>query len=167
VPSSPSVTGNAGDSGSGNNVSGFTTSTIYNIRTATITACPSSVANCPLKSKTTYLTTETLVVSTTVCPVADATATADTVATQVMTSPSVTQVARCNGNSGSQLTTSTIYATRTATILACPESVTDCTLRSKTTSATVQTFAVATTVYPVSQCTQLSLLKGLMLSLLL
>ncbi|OGE50781.1 hypothetical protein PENARI_c015G01165 [Penicillium arizonense] len=150
VPSSPSVTGNSGDSCSGNNVPGFTTSTVYSIRTATITACPSLVAHCPLRSKTTYLTTETLVVSTTVCPVADATATADTVATQAMTSPSAIQVPGSNGNGGSQLTTSTIYATRTATILACPESVTNCPLRSQTTSATVQTVAVATTVYPVS-----------------
>lgn len=65
-----SATGNAGDYGHGNGGSGFTTSTVFTTRTATITACPSSVTNCPLRSKTTYLTTETLVVSTTVCPVA-------------------------------------------------------------------------------------------------
>jgi hypothetical protein len=39
------------------------------------------VTNCPLRSKTTYLTTETLLVSTTICPVADATGVNGAVAT--------------------------------------------------------------------------------------
>ncbi|KAJ5306914.1 hypothetical protein N7508_005929 [Penicillium antarcticum] len=150
VPSLPTATGSMGNSGSAHNGSELTTSTIYSTRTATITACPSSVTNCPLRSKTAYLTTETLIVSTTVCPVTDATATAGAVATQDVTLPAVTQIAGGNDNGGSQMTTSTIYATRTVTILACPKSVTDCPLRSKTTSVAVQTVAVATTVYPVS-----------------
>lgn len=156
VSSPASATGNTRNAGSENGGHDFTTSTVYSTRTATITACPSSVTNCPLRSKTTYLTTETLVVSTTVCPITDATATATagdvaaTAGTQDVTSPAGTQIAGGNANIPSRLTTSTIYATRTATILACPESVTDCPLRSKTTSSTVETVAVATTVYPVS-----------------
>ncbi|PYH40778.1 uncharacterized protein BP01DRAFT_387083 [Aspergillus saccharolyticus JOP 1030-1] len=45
------------------------TSTVLSTRTATITACPSTVTDCPASAKSTYLTTETLVVSTTICPV--------------------------------------------------------------------------------------------------
>lgn len=149
APASPSATGGAGDHGHGNGGSDLTTSTVYSTRTATITACPSSVTNCPLRSKTTYLTTETLVVSTTVCPVADATATNGAVPTKHTTSPSATEAIGGSDNSASKLTTSTIFATRTATVFACPESVTDCPLRSKTSYATTETFAVATTVYPV------------------
>lgn len=125
----------------------LTTSTVYSTRTATITACPSSVTNCPLRSKTTYLTTETLVVSTTICPVSEVTATSVSATTAKQTSPAITDVP---GNGASlELTTSTVYATHTATVLACPESVTDCPLRSKTLSASTQTVAIATTVYPV------------------
>ncbi|CAI7580322.1 unnamed protein product [Penicillium glandicola] len=141
-----STTGGVSDYGHGNGGSDLTTSTVYSTRTATITACPSSVTNCPLRSKTTYLTTETLVVSTTICPVADATGTNGAVPTHA--TPSVTQVIG-GDNGASEMTTSTIFATRTATVLACPESVTDCPLRSKTSYATTETFAVATTVYPI------------------
>ncbi|KAK9854122.1 hypothetical protein MYU51_004891 [Penicillium brevicompactum] len=144
-PNPASITGSS-ENGKGNNGSDLTTSTVYSTRTATITACPSSVTNCPLRSKTTYLTTETLVVSTTICPVSEATATGAS-ATAKQTSPVVTGM---SGNGAdSELTTSTVYATHTATVLACPESVADCPLRSKTLSATTQTVAVATTVYSV------------------
>ncbi|RAL13538.1 uncharacterized protein BO97DRAFT_343081 [Aspergillus homomorphus CBS 101889] len=50
----------------------FTTSTVFTTRTATITACPSSVTDCPVRSRTTYLTTETVLVSTTICPITEA-----------------------------------------------------------------------------------------------
>ncbi|KAJ5208994.1 hypothetical protein N7449_003373 [Penicillium cf. viridicatum] len=144
-----SATGGAGDYSHGNSGSDFTISTVYSTRTATITACPSSVTNCPLRSKTTYLTTETLVVSTTVCPVVDAIGVNGTVPTKHTTSPSVTEAIGGGENDASTLTTSTIFATRTATVFACPESVTDCPLRSKTSYATTETFAIATTVFPV------------------
>ncbi|RAL03309.1 uncharacterized protein BO80DRAFT_492029 [Aspergillus ibericus CBS 121593] len=122
---SPSVTGIAVGHDHGNGGSEYTTSTVFSTRTATITA-----------SKTTYLTTETLVVSTTVCPVADATGSSGPAVTQHASSPS--------------LTTSTIFTTRTTTITACPSSVTNCPLRSKTTYATTETLVLGTTVYPVS-----------------
>ncbi|CAI7651715.1 unnamed protein product [Penicillium crustosum] len=144
-----SATGGAGDYSHGNGSSDFTISTVYSTRTATITACPSSVTNCPLRSKTTYLTTETLIVSTTVCPVADATGVNSAVSTKNITPPSTTEAIGGGENGASKLTTSTIFATRTATVFACPESVTDCPLRSKTSYATTETFAVATTVFPV------------------
>ncbi|KAI2617100.1 glycoside hydrolase superfamily [Hypoxylon sp. NC1633] len=46
----------------------LTTSTIYSTRVSTITKCPASVTNCPVGS----VTTETIAVSTTVCPVTEA-----------------------------------------------------------------------------------------------
>lgn len=147
--SSLSTTGGAGDYGHGNGSSDFTISTVYSTRTATITACPSSVTNCPLRSKTTYLTTETLIVSTTVCPVADVTGVNGAVPTKNTTPPSATEAIGGGENGASKLTTSTIFATRTATVFACPESVADCPLRSKTSYATTETFAVATTVFSV------------------
>ncbi|KAJ5978787.1 hypothetical protein N7501_002129 [Penicillium viridicatum] len=74
---------------------------------------PISVTNCPPRSKTTYLTTETLIVSTTVCPVADATGVNGAVPTKNTT---VTEVIGGGENGISTLTTSTIFATRTATM---------------------------------------------------
>ncbi|EKV08742.1 hypothetical protein PDIG_66060 [Penicillium digitatum PHI26] len=145
-----SATGGAGDDGYGNGSPDLTTSTVYSTRTATITACPSSVTNCPLRSKTTYLTTETLLLSTTVCPVAKATGTNSAVSTKHTTSPSVTEAVEGVDIGAPKLTISTIFATHTATVFACPELVTDCPLRSKTSYATTEIFAVATTVYPVS-----------------
>ncbi|KAJ5514069.1 hypothetical protein N7463_003621 [Penicillium fimorum] len=126
----------------------LTTSTVFTTRTATITACPSSVTNCPLNSKTTCVVTETLVVSTTVCPVADATDTNGAMPTKHTASPSVTET--IGGSDASMLTTSTIFTTIMSTVLACPESVSGCPLRSKTSYATTETFAVATTIYPVA-----------------
>lgn len=146
----PSATDSAGDHGHGNGGSGFTTSTIFTTRTATITACPSSVTNCPLRSKTTYLTTETLLVSTTVCPMADSTGSSSTTTTDHATSPSATEAIGYTGIGNSGLTTSTVWTTHTTTVTACPSSVTDCPLRSKTTYATTETLAVSTTVFPVS-----------------
>ncbi|CAI7602833.1 unnamed protein product [Penicillium palitans] len=147
--SSLSATGGAGDYSHGNGGSDFTTSTVYSTRTATITACPSSVTNCPLRSKTTYLTTETLIVSTTICPVADATGVNGAVPIKNTSPPSATEAIGGGKNGASKLATSTIFATRIATVFACPESVTNCPLRSKTSYATTETFAVATTVFPV------------------
>lgn len=90
-------------------------------------------------------------VSTTVCPVADSTGSSSTTTTtDHATSPSATEAIGDNGIGGSSLTTSTVLTTRTATVTACPSSVTDCSLRSKTTYATTETLVVATTVYPVS-----------------
>ncbi|KAJ5902146.1 hypothetical protein N7495_002674 [Penicillium taxi] len=125
----------------------FTTSTILSTRTSTITACPSSVTDCPAREKTTQLTTETIVVSTTICPVTavKATQTATSVATSV-----ATNVAIDLGASDENFTTSTILSTRIATITACPSSVTDCPAREKTTHLTTETIILSTTICPVT-----------------
>ncbi|KAJ5486961.1 hypothetical protein N7530_001261 [Penicillium desertorum] len=47
------------------------------------------------------------------------------------------------------MTTSTVFATRTATITACPSTVTNCPATEKTTHITTETIVVSTTVCPV------------------
>ncbi|GLA06273.1 hypothetical protein AnigIFM60653_006799 [Aspergillus niger] len=153
---SPTATDTAVNNGHGSGGAELTTSTVFSTRTATITACPSSVTNCPLRSKTTYVTTETLVVSTTVCPVADITGSSGAViTTQSASYPSASVAVGDNWGSmgGSDITTSTILSTRVITVTACPSSVTNCPMRSKTTYASTETLVVATTVYPVPKVT--------------
>ncbi|KAL3258426.1 hypothetical protein ABHI18_006046 [Aspergillus niger] len=153
---SPTATDTAVNNGHGSGGAELTTSTVFSTRTATITACPSLVTNCPLRSKTTYVTTETLVVSTTVCPVADITGSSGAViTTQSASHPSASVAVGDNWGSmgGSDITTSTILSTRVITVTACPSSVTNCPMRSKTTYASTETLVVATTVYPVPKVT--------------
>ncbi|KAL4725354.1 hypothetical protein ACLX1H_007501 [Fusarium chlamydosporum] len=45
----------------------YTTSTVYSTKTYTVTQCPPTVVNCPVG----HVTTETIAVSTTVCPVTE------------------------------------------------------------------------------------------------
>ncbi|RAK84862.1 hypothetical protein BO79DRAFT_247876 [Aspergillus costaricaensis CBS 115574] len=124
-------------------------------RAATVTACPSSVTNCPLRSKTTYVTTETLVVSTTVCPVADSTGSSGAMINETAHPPSATVADGKSGGSmgDSDITTSTILSTRIITVTACPSSVTNCPLRSKTTYASTETLVVGSTVYSFPKIT--------------
>ncbi|KAI8669769.1 CFEM domain-containing protein [Fusarium keratoplasticum] len=77
----------------------MTTSTFYATETYTITSCPPEVTKCPVGS----VTTETIAISTTVCP--------------------VTQ----------KFTTSTVYATEVHTVTQCPPEVTKCPVGSVTT----------------------------------
>ncbi|RSL68703.1 hypothetical protein CEP54_002651 [Fusarium duplospermum] len=77
----------------------MTTSTIYATETYTITSCPPEVTKCPVGS----VTTETIAISTTVCP--------------------VTQ----------EFTTSTVYTTKSYTVTQCPPEVTKCPVGSVTT----------------------------------
>ncbi|CRL17564.1 unnamed protein product [Penicillium camemberti] len=116
----------------------MTTSTIFTTRTATITACPSTVTNFPATDKTTHITTETIVISTTVCPVEDATTTAE--------GPSPTGP---SGN-GNDYTISTILSTRTVTLTQCPATVTDCPTRDQTTHITTETVVAGTTSVPIN-----------------
>lgn len=117
----------------------FAISTIFSTRTATITACPSSVTKCPARSKSTFLTTETIAVITTVCPVADATQT---------TSPSISGDESLTKSEELGFTTSTVFSTH---ITACQSSVTDCPARSKPTFVTTETIAISTTVCPITE----------------
>ncbi|KAJ5903100.1 hypothetical protein N7504_005483 [Penicillium tannophilum] len=108
--------------------------------------CPSNVADCPASEKSSYVTTETIVVSTTVCPVTETT---HAISTGLNYSGS-------NGIGESKLSpeqsiTSTILSTRTATITACPSSVTNCPASEESTYVTTETIIVSTTVCPVTE----------------
>ncbi|KAJ5908979.1 hypothetical protein N7495_001661 [Penicillium taxi] len=128
--------------GSGSSTPQSTTSTVLATRTATITACPSSVTDCPASQKTTFTTTETIVLSTTVCPVTESTPT---------TSASLSSGSGSGSGSGDEgFSTSTLFSTRMSTITACPASITNCPASAKTTFVTTETVVVSTTVCPVT-----------------
>ncbi|KAJ5920754.1 hypothetical protein N7466_009080 [Penicillium verhagenii] len=90
----------------------MTTSTAFIIRTSTVETCPFSVKDCPATSKSTFVTTETLVDYTTICPVtaAQATETPSFVAsftTEVDSSDSISSGSPTGSNSSSVLECST------------------------------------------------------------
>ncbi|RAH64779.1 uncharacterized protein BO66DRAFT_432509 [Aspergillus aculeatinus CBS 121060] len=114
----------------------FVTSTLLTTRTATVTACPSSVANCPASERTTYLTTETVVIGTTICP-----------ATMPAGQPTASAGADPEGE---LLTTSTFFTTRTSTITACPSTVTNCPASAHSTYVITETLVDYTTVCPIT-----------------
>ncbi|KAJ6152428.1 hypothetical protein N7497_006747 [Penicillium chrysogenum] len=116
----------------------MTTSTVFTTRTATITACPPTVTNCPATEKTTRITTETIVASTTVCPVEDATSTTEG---SNPTGPAA---------DGKDYTVSTILSTRTLTLTQCPATVTDCPAGGQTTHTTTETIVAGTTSIPIN-----------------
>ncbi|OJJ99006.1 hypothetical protein ASPACDRAFT_79701 [Aspergillus aculeatus ATCC 16872] len=115
---------------------GFITSTLLTTRTATVTACPSSVANCPASERTTSLTTETVVIGTTICP-----------ATIPAGQPTASAGA---GPEGELLTTSTVFTTRTSTITACPSTVPNCPASAHSTYVITETLVDYTTVCPIT-----------------
>ncbi|KAJ5513939.1 hypothetical protein N7463_003491 [Penicillium fimorum] len=116
----------------------MTTSTVFTTRTATITTCPSTVIKCPATDKTTRITTETILVLTTVCPIEDATT----------KGPSPT--GSSGGGNGNDYTISTILSTRTVTLTQCPATVTDCPARDQTTHVTTETVVAGTTAVPIN-----------------
>ncbi|KAM3507304.1 hypothetical protein MY10362_001830 [Beauveria mimosiformis] len=110
----------------------MTMSTVYTTKTYTITSCPPSVPNCPIG----HVTTETIFVSTTVCPVTK---------TDEAPKPTATP-----SQPAQEMTTSTVYTTKTYTITSCPPSVPNCPIGQVTT----ETKFVSTTVCPVTDVAQ-------------
>ncbi|EEY16324.1 predicted protein [Verticillium alfalfae VaMs.102] len=106
----------------------MTTQTIYATKVRTITSCKPEVTNCPAGGH--HVTTETIAISTTVCPVSEADKTKPT------TTPTPTQ-----------WTTSTVYTTNVRTITSCPPQVPNCPAGHHVTTETI---AVSTTVCPVT-----------------
>ncbi|KAL9946128.1 hypothetical protein ACHAQF_008259 [Verticillium nonalfalfae] len=106
----------------------MTTQTVYATKVRTITSCKPEVTNCPAGGH--HVTTETIAISTTVCPVSEADKTKPT------TTPTPTQ-----------FTTSTVYMTNVRTITSCPPEVTNCPAGHHVTTETI---AVSTTVCPVT-----------------
>ncbi|PYI14795.1 hypothetical protein BO99DRAFT_446655 [Aspergillus violaceofuscus CBS 115571] len=114
----------------------FITSTLLTTRTATVTACPSSVANCPASERTTSLTTETVVIGTTICPA---------------TNPAAQPTAPAGSGPDSELlTTSTVFTTRTSTITACPSTVANCPASAQSTYVITETLVDYTTICPIT-----------------
>ncbi|KAK8139534.1 endo-1-3(4)-beta-glucanase [Apiospora sp. TS-2023a] len=106
--SSGSGSSGSGSSGAGSNHSEqpMTTSTVFTTKISTITSCAPSVTNCPAR-----VTTETIALYTTVCPVAGETHV-----------PKPT-------TSAPAFLTQTQYVTKTYTITSCAPTVTDCPAR--------------------------------------
>ncbi|KAM3525454.1 hypothetical protein NHJ13051_003971 [Beauveria bassiana] len=107
----------------------MTTSSVYTTKTYTITSCPPSVPNCPVG----HVTTETIFVSTTVCPV-----------TKTDEAPKPTPKPT---QPTEEMTTSSVYTTKTYTITSCPPIVPNCPVGHVTT----ETIFVSTTVCPVTK----------------
>ncbi|KAF7133753.1 hypothetical protein CNMCM5793_005107 [Aspergillus hiratsukae] len=125
-----------------------TTSTIFTTRTATITACPSSMTNCPASHKSTYTTTETVLVSTTICPV---TAAERPTITGVPGPATTTGSHALPGGGSVDVITSTVLTTRTATVTACPSTVPNCPATAKSTFVTTETLVASTVVLTVER----------------
>ncbi|KAK2021592.1 hypothetical protein LX32DRAFT_508568, partial [Colletotrichum zoysiae] len=107
----------------------LTTSTIYTTRVETLTQCAPNAVDCSLSPIT---TTQTIAVSTTVCPLTEE---SNRAATTILNTIPTTK-----------MTTSTIYTTRVETITRCLPSFPDCHDQSYVTTKTI---ALYTTVCPV------------------
>ncbi|KAM0326248.1 hypothetical protein ACHAQA_006845 [Verticillium albo-atrum] len=104
----------------------LTTSTVYATNVYTVTSCAPEVTNCPAGP---HVTTETVALYTTVCPV-----------TEVQSEqPKPTPT---------EWTTSTVYTTNVRTITSCAPEVTDC---PNAPHVTTETIAVSTTICPVTE----------------
>ncbi|KAF7561650.1 hypothetical protein G7046_g2490 [Stylonectria norvegica] len=111
----------------------WTTSTVYTTTTRSITSCAPEVTNCPGSPETPYLTTETIAISTTVCPVS--------AGHQPTQQP----------HPGTQKwSTSTLYSTTIRTVTSCAPEITDCPGTPEKPHVTTETIAVSTTICPVT-----------------
>ncbi|KAJ5949121.1 hypothetical protein N7454_000705 [Penicillium verhagenii] len=144
---SSSSSSSSSDSGSGS-ATQYTTSTVYTTSAHTVTACPSSVKDCPASEKTTYVTTDTIIDYTTICPVTE-TATRTGAGGAAETGGAGPEKT-ITGAGGEEYTTSTAYTTSVHTVTACPASVTDCPASQKTTYVTTDTIIDYTTICPVT-----------------
>lgn len=121
-----------------------TASTILTTRTTTATSCPSTVTDCPARQHTTYLTTETVVI-----PTSMRTFTEGSHPTHFL--PAVSQPGNDSENGSSdRSTTSTIFITRTSTVTVCSSSANNCHASEHTTYVTTETLVDYTTICPVA-----------------
>jgi hypothetical protein len=115
----------------------MTTLTVTVTEVHTLTACPSFVRDCPASEQTTYTTTETIDIYTTICPVT---------ATEISV-PDVRITTQVPLPHPAEVTTiSTVYQTSVHTITACPPSVTDCPASHQTTYLSTETLPSYATV---------------------
>ncbi|KAG9966112.1 hypothetical protein KCU61_g1245, partial [Aureobasidium melanogenum] len=125
----------------------YTTSTLYSTMISTVTACPSSVKECPASEKTVYQT-ELIKAYTTVCPVdASSSETVLRATSSIVPAPGVSPTT--SDISITRYTTSTLYTTYTQTVTACASSVKHCPASEKTVYQT-EVIKAYTTVCPVA-----------------
>ncbi|KAJ5692015.1 hypothetical protein N7462_001438 [Penicillium macrosclerotiorum] len=156
---SPSTQSSDESSSSMSNAATYTsTYTITEAQVKTITSFAGTVTNCFMRQQTTYLTTETIIYVTTVCP-EDSQATASQTTDSATTIPDTSAVQTTSaslaqhtdtGAPSSMITTSTIYITDIDVVTACPPSILNCPVGQKTTYATTRTVATYTTTYWVA-----------------
>lgn len=142
---SGSSSGSAGGSGTGSGQE-YTTSTVYTAKVHTVTACPSPAKDCPVSEKTTFVTTETVIDYTTICPVTES-------ATKTGTGTRIGEIwptKTITGVQGEEYTTSTVYTTSVRTVTACPSSVKSCPASERSTYVTTDTIIDFTTICPVT-----------------
>ncbi|KAF4968301.1 hypothetical protein FSARC_4246 [Fusarium sarcochroum] len=149
------------------------TSTVYTTKVQTITSCGPEVTNCPVTAGTPAVVTETVAVSTTICPVTE---------TRTGDKPGQTKPAgdkpehtkpagdkpgkTTEGSKPAHTTdvpeeettfvtsydsTSTVYSTKVQTITSCGPEVTNCPVTAGTPAVVTETVAVSTTICPVTE----------------
>ncbi|EAW12205.1 PAN domain-containing protein [Aspergillus clavatus NRRL 1] len=161
LPNTGSVNESSSKASSSHGSAGNSPSTtIYTVTTTqvhTITSCAATVTNCPAHQQTTYLTTETLIYTTTVCPEATSSGTHATGAPTAIPQPGVTHTAIVPSEQAAEtalppahMTTSTVYVTEIDVITACPPSVHNCPASEKSTYTTTKTVAAYTTTFLVA-----------------
>ncbi|KAF4501621.1 hypothetical protein FAGAP_2186 [Fusarium agapanthi] len=144
------------------------TSTVYTTNIKTITSCGPEVTNCPANAGTPVIVTETVAISTTICPVTE-TRTGDkpgqTKPTEGSDKPGQTKPAEGGdkpgytqpaGENTSVITTvydstSTVYTTNVKTITSCGPEVTNCPANAGTPVIVTETVAISTTICPVTE----------------
>ncbi|GKU04536.1 circumsporozoite protein [Fusarium langsethiae] len=154
------------------------TSTIYTTDVKTITSCGPEVTNCPVTAGTPVVVTETVAISTTICPVTE-TLTGDKPAGTKpagdkpveggdkpgYTAPAGDKPAKTTEGSSPNATTdvpeeattivtsydsvSTVYKTEVKTITSCGPEVTNCPVTAGEPAVVTETVAISTTLYPV------------------
>ncbi|KAG9858226.1 hypothetical protein KCU68_g793, partial [Aureobasidium melanogenum] len=125
----------------------YTTSTLYSTMIQTVTACPSSVEDCPASGKTVYQS-EVVKAYTTICPVAASSSETVLRATSsIVPAPEVSPTS--SDISITRYTTSILYSTYNQTMTACPSSVKHCPASEKTVYQT-EIIKAYTTVCPVA-----------------
>ncbi|KAF5619480.1 hypothetical protein F52700_11763 [Fusarium sp. NRRL 52700] len=144
------------------------TSTVYTTEVKTITSCGPEVTNCPVTAGTPVIVTETVAISTTVCPVTE-TLTGDKPGQTKPAGekPTGDKPAKTTEGSSPNATTdvpdehttivtsydstSTIYSTAVKTITSCGPEVTNCPVTAGTPAVVTETVAVSTTICPVTE----------------
>ncbi|KAK1488274.1 beta-1,3-endoglucanase [Colletotrichum cuscutae] len=121
----------------------LTTSTVYTTKVSTITACPPTVTNCPAHIG--KVTTQTIALYTTVCPVSSVPAPKPTEPVKGNDKPND----KSNAGPGTGPGVSTTTFTTVYTITKCPPSVTNCPVGSVTTKIVTTSVPSAGTSVPI------------------